>query len=290
VAVHVAPLTLSLLVVAGLFAGTVGAMVGIGGGLILIPVLVLGFSIPIHVAVATSLVAVVATSLAAGSVYVGEGLANMRLGMTLELATTLGAIGGGLAATVISGRLLSGIFAGFTLIAAILLVARAKQDPHPVDAARPKGQGFEARGELAGVYFDERAGGMVPYHAERLPVGMAASFVAGGVSGLLGVGGGFLKVPAMHLGMKVPIKVAAATSNFMIGVTAAASLAIYYQRGFVQPLIASPVAVGVAVGALAGTKAGAALDARMLGRVLAAVLLVAAVQMALNAAGLWFGG
>jgi uncharacterized membrane protein YfcA len=104
------------------------------------------------------------------------------------------------------------------------------------------------------------------------------------------VGGGFLKVPAMNIGMRVPIKVAAATSNFMIGVTAAASLSIYYQRGFVHPLVAAPVAVGVAIGALAGTRIGAALDARLLGRALAAILVVAAVQMALKASGVWFGG
>jgi uncharacterized protein len=288
--VRVTPVILSLLVVSGALAGGVGAMVGIGGGLLLIPTLVLGFSVPIHIAVATSLVAVVATSLAAGSVYVGEGLANMRLGMVLEIATTLGAIVGGLSAAVLPARLLAGLFAAFTLAAAILLVAQGREEPPPVEAARPKGRGFEVRGELAGAFYDERERRMVSYRAERLPFGLGVSFLAGGVSGLLGVGGGFLKVPAMNIGMRVPIKVAAATSNFMIGVTAAASLSIYYQRGFVHPLVAAPVAVGVAIGALAGTRIGAALDARLLGRALAAILVVAAVQMALKASGVWFGG
>jgi uncharacterized protein len=233
---------------------------------------------------------VVATSLAAGSVYVGEGLANMRLGMTLEMATTLGAIAGGVFAAILPDRLLAGAFAAFTAATAVLLVVAGREETPPAEAARPRGQGFEVRGELAGSFYDERARRMVPYRAERLPVGLGVSFVAGGVSGLLGVGGGFLKVPAMHLGMGVPIKVAAATSNFMIGVTAAASLSIYYQRGFVHPLVVAPVALGVAGGALAGTRMGAVLDARLLGRVLAVALLLAAAQMALKALGAWFGG
>jgi uncharacterized membrane protein YfcA len=288
--VHVTPVTLSLLVASGVFAGGVGAMVGIGGGLLLVPILVLGFSVPIHVAVATSLVAVVTTSLAAGSVYVGEGLANMRLGMTLEIATTFGAIAGSVFAAVLPERLLAGVFAAFTALTAVMLVVTGREETPPVEAARPKGRGFELPGGLAGSFYDERAGRMVPYRAERLPLGLGVSFVAGGVSGLLGVGGGFLKVPAMHLGMRVPIKVAAATSNFMIGVTAAASLSIYYQRGFVHPLVVAPVALGVAGGALGGTRAGVFLDARLLGRMLAVVLVLAAVQMALKASGVWFGG
>lgn len=287
--------TLLLLLAVGVLAGGIGAMTGIGGGLLLIPALVLGFGVPVRVAVATSLVAVVATSNAAGSVYVGRGLTNMRLGMTLELATTLGAIAGGLSAAVLSERLLAGTFAAFTMLTAVSLLARGSTEvPSRVrtalDEAKPAGEGSEEPGRLAGAYLDPSHGRMVAYRAERLPVGLGVSFVAGGVSGLLGVGGGFLKVPAMHLGMKVPMKVAAATSNFMIGVTAAASLFIYYQRGFVHPLVGAPVALGVALGALGGTRLQARASTRSLTRMLAVLLVIAALQMAMKGAGVWFAG
>lgn len=279
---------LSLLTVTGLVAGGLGAMLGIGGGLLVIPVLVLGFAVPVHVAVATSLVAVVATSTATGSVYVGRGLTNMRLAMTLELATTLGAIAGGISAAILPERALLAVFAAFTLLTAGLLFTR--RGVGEAVGARPaegSSQTGEARGHLAGTYLDEQHGRLLGYRVRRLPVGMAVSAVAGGVSGLLGVGGGFLKVPAMTLGMGVPIKVAAATSNFMIGVTAAASLVIFYQRGFVHPLVAAPVALGVGVGALAGTRIAARVPAVALARLLGAMLIAAAVQMVLKSVGVW---
>ena len=269
-------------------------MTGIGGGLLIVPALVLAFGVPVKVAVATSLVAVVATSNAAGSVYVGRGLTNMRLGMTLELATTLGAIAGGVTAALLSESVIAGAFAGVTLVTAVSLVRRGPEEaPSRVRTAlheaRPEGEGYEVRGRLAGAYHDAAHGRMVEYEAERLPVGLAISFVAGGVSGLLGVGGGFLKVPAMHLGMGVPLKVAAATSNFMIGVTAAASLFVYYGRGSVHPLVAAPVALGVVLGALVGTRLQARSSTRLLTQMLVVLLVAGAVQMALKSAGAWHG-
>ena len=288
------PETLLLLLASGVVAGGIGAMTGIGGGLLLVPTLVLGFGVPVRVAVAASLVAVVATWNAAGSVYVDRGLTNMRLGMTLELATTLGAIAGGISAALLSERFLAGAFAAVTFLTAGSLLKRGtKQAPSPVRSAlaeaRLEGRGYEERGRLAGAYLDELDGRMVDYVARRLPVGLGVSFVAGGVSGLLGVGGGFLKVPAMHLGMGVPMKVAAATSNFMIGVTAAASLSVYYQRGFLHPLVAAPVALGVVLGALVGTRLQARSSARVLMQMLAVLLVVGAVQMSLKSLGVWFG-
>jgi uncharacterized membrane protein YfcA len=288
------PETLVLLLASGVVAGGIGAMTGIGGGLLLVPTLVLGFGVPVRVAVATSLVAVVATSNAAGSVYVDRGLTNMRLAMTLELATTLGAIAGGISAALLSERFLAGAFAAVTLLTAGSLLKRGTAEaPSPVRTAlaeaKLEGRGYEERGRLAGAYLDELDGRMVDYVAGRLPVGLAVSFVAGGMSGLLGVGGGFLKVPAMHLGMGVPMKVAAATSNFMIGVTAAASLSVFYQRGFLHPLVAAPVALGVLLGALVGTRLQARSSARVLTQMLAVLLLVGAVQMSLKSLGVWFG-
>ena len=288
------PETLLLLLASGVVAGGIGAMTGIGGGLLLVPTLVLGFGVPVRVAVATSLVAVVATSNAAGSVYVDRGLTNMRLAMTLELATTLGAIAGGISAALLSERFLAGAFAAVTFLTAGSLLKRGtKEAPSPVRSAlaeaRLEGRGYEERGRLAGAYLDELDGRMVEYEAGRLSVGLGVSLFAGGMSGLLGVGGGFLKVPAMHLGMGVPMKVAAATSNFMIGVTAAASLSVYYQRGFLHPLIAAPVALGVVMGALVGTRLQARSSARLLTQMLAVLLVVGAVQMSLKSLGVWFG-
>lgn len=277
-----------ILAALGGVAGLLGALLGIGGGILVIPVLVLGFSVPIHAAVAASLVSVLATSSAAGSVYVAEGLTNMRLGMTLELATTTGAIAGGLTAALLPEKFLLLTFAAFLVVTAAMLFAQRRERGGEVRPDR-RTQGYEEVGHLGGTYFDQQAGRLVHYEARRLPLGMAGSFVAGNLSGLLGVGGGFLKVPAMSLGMGIPIKVAAATSNFMIGVTAAASLVIYVQKGFLVPLVAAPVALGVTLGALAGTRLAARAPAYLLARLLAVILLGVAVQMVFRALGALHG-
>jgi uncharacterized membrane protein YfcA len=268
----------------GVVAGTLGALLGIGGGLLVIPALVLGFGIPIHAAVASSLAAVVATSSAASSVYVGEGLTNLRLGMTLEVASTTGAIVGGLTATLLAAGVLLMIFAVFLLITAILLFAgRESGEREPPQHGVVSG--YEEPGRLAGAFVSPRTGELVTYRAGRIPLGLAVSFVAGDLSGLLGVGGGFLKVPAMRLGMEIPTRVAAATSNLMIGVTAAASLIIYVERGFLVPLVAAPIALGVVAGALAGTRVSARVSGMALARILAVVLIVVAIELAVRAAG-----
>jgi uncharacterized membrane protein YfcA len=283
-------LDLGLLLLTGLGAGVVGAGVGIGGGVLVIPVLVLGFGIDVRVAVTASLAAVIATSVAAGSVYVGEGLTNMRLAVTLEVATTSGALAGGITAALIPQRALLLVFAVFLVVTATLLfVGAAPDERHRRGAGKQEAVGYEAHGRLAGAFRSPRTGEVVEYRARRLPLGLAVSFLAGNVSGLLGVGGGFLKVPAMRVGMKVPMRVAAATSNFMIGVTAAASLVIYVQRGFLFPLVAAPIAIGVAVGALAGTRLSVLVSGRALARLLAVLLVVVALQMSLKAAGVSLG-
>jgi uncharacterized protein len=289
--VHVSLTSEVLLLVLGVSAGCLGAIVGIGGGIVIVPILVLGFDIDIRIAVATSLVAVVATSTAAGSAYVGSGLSNMRLGMTLEIATTIGGITGGLIAVLISPSALSGIFAVMMVVTAVLTARRVEVE-HPVEEvgeASDGATGWEEPGTLRGAYYDAGSVALVRYRAERLGIGSSVSFLAGTVSGLLGVGGGFLKVPAMALGMRVPIKVAAATSNFMIGVTAIASLFVYFARGYVHPLTAAPVALGVVGGAMLGTVAASKVSPRVLQRILVAVLVVVAIQMALKAVGVNLG-
>ena len=282
------PLALAMLGI-GVGAGFLGALVGIGGGVLVVPSLVLAFGVPMRVAIATSLVAVVATSTAAGSVYVGSGTANMRLGMTLEIATTLGGISGGILAARVPTGWLSGAFGALLALTAVLLVSRREPEPAPPGGEGARGRrGWESPGRLAGGYVSAR-GQVVPYVAARTPLGMLVSFAAGIASGLLGVGGGFLKVPAMALGMRVPFKVAAATSNFMIGVTAISSLFIYFARGDVVPALAAPVAIGIGGGALAGTAASHRIHPVVLRWVLGAVLAFVAVEMVLRAAGVTLG-
>ncbi len=299
----VSALTIVALVVLGLGAGWLGAIIGIGGGIVIVPMLVLAFGFDIRIAVATSLVAVVATSTAASSAYVGRGTANMRLGMTLEVATTVGGIVGGLVALLIAPALLSGLFAVLMLFSALLVARRSEpsaarrgapstdrnDEPPPAEADEPRMVGWEQHGTLAGAYYDAHADRLVAYRAERVGLGAAISLVAGTVSGMLGVGGGFLKVPAMTEGMRVPIKVAAATSNFTIGVTAIASLFVYFTRGYVHPYVAAPVALGVVAGAIAGAATANRVAPVALRRILVGILVLVAVQMGLTAFGVDIG-
>jgi uncharacterized membrane protein YfcA len=276
------PLSLGALALCGALAGTFGALVGIGGGVLMIPILTLAFGVDLRVATATSLVAVVATSTASGSVYVGTGLANMRLGMSLEIATSIGGVTGGLLAASISTSVLARIFAIILVVTALLMVrGRTERPPAPDALSAPSPD----TGSLNGSYYDERDHKLVVYHPVRVALGSGVALVAGVLSGLLGVGGGFLKVPAMHLGMRVPLRVAAATSNFMIGVTAASSLFVYFARGEVQPLLAAPVAIGVAGGSLVGTRLAKTASTTVIKYVLAAVMFAVAVQMTLEGAG-----
>ena len=214
----------------GVIDGGAGSLTDIGGGLIITPVLTLGFGVPIHQAIATSLCCVIATSSGAAASYIEQRLSDIRLGMTLELATTVGAISGSLVAAVLSRETLAVLFAGLLTYAGSTMVRRSRG----AETVKP--------------------GGVEPYQIERLPLGLCGSGAAGVISGMLGVGGGVIKVPMMYLVMGVPFKVATATSNFMIGVTAAASAFIYYARGDMRPLITAPTAVGVFLGAGLGAR------------------------------------
>jgi len=218
------------LVLLGVLAGGVGSMTGIGGGLVITPVLTLVFGVPIHHAIGASLCCVIATSSGAAASYVEHRLSDIRLGMTLELASTVGAVMGSLVSGLLSRGMLAVAFALFLIVAASsMLRRRLKTNPASLE-------------------------GLEDYKVKRLPFGLLGSGGAGIISGLLGVGGGIIKVPLMYLVMGVPFKVATATSNFMIGVTAAASAFIYYSRGDIRPLIAAPAAVGVFFGAGLGSR------------------------------------
>ncbi|GHG82330.1 sulfite exporter TauE/SafE family protein [Comamonas sp. JC664] len=251
-------MTVLLLIAVGALAGTLGAMLGIGGGIVLVPALVLGFDIPLEQAIPASLMCVVASSCSAAAGYVHNHLSDIRLGLSLELATVLGAIAGGMVAAMVAPAMVAVVFGLFTLYVALqmLLLRSPRQEPGALD----------------------------DYAPANYPLGISGSFVAGGLSSLLGVGGGPLKVPLMTYGMHVPFKVASATSNLMIGVTGAASVAAYALRGHLKLALVSPLVVGVLGGAYVGSRLMPKVPTVVLKRLFAVVLLVVAAQM------LWKGG
>lgn len=250
-------MTVLFLIAAGGLAGITGALLGIGGGVILVPLLVFCFNLPLEEAVPASLMCVVASSCAAAASYVDNRLSDIRLGLTLELATVVGAITGGLVAAYLAPAMVAVVFGLFTFYVALQILVMRSRREEPVAAA---------------------------YKPANYPLGITGSFVAGGLSALLGVGGGPLKVPLMSYGMRVPFKVASATSNLMIGVTGAASVASYAWRGHVKLSLVSPLVVGVLAGAYLGSRLMPRVPTAVLKRLFAVVLLVVAGQM------FWKGG
>ncbi len=263
-----------LLLAGGCVAGTLGTLLGIGGGLFLIPFLVLVVGTPIHQAIATSIIAVIATSSTGASIYLQRGMVNIRLGMLLEVATVIGAIAGGLTANVLSGALLTKFFATIMLVTALLMIQRLRKDPAQDRVARD--------GIFAGSFTDDATGQTIQYSVEKIPGTMFVSLLAGNISGLLGIGGGAFKVPAMHLLSGVPMKAATATSNFMIGVTAAASAFIYFSHGHLNPALASSATLGVLGGSIAGTQISKRIHSHALVWIFVVFLLIISIQMYLK--------
>lgn len=269
-------LFMALVFTASISAGVLGALLGLGGGIIVVPALSLALGVDIRYAIGASIVSVIATSSGAGAAYVKQHLANIRVGMFLEATTTLGALGGAFLAGVIGGRWLYLIFS-----AALAYTALAMWRHDGLDGPRPPRPDVVADAlRLHGSFTDPATGREVPYRVCRSTLGLLVSGVAGLLSGLLGVGGGVVKVPAMVLGMRIPMKVASATSNFMIGVTAAASAGVYFARGDINPYIAAPTAVGVLLGSVAGARLMRRVNTSALKTAFAVVLIVVAVQMA----------
>ena len=258
------------ILIVAILAGLFGSLVGLGGGLILTPILTVGFGIDIKMAIAASIIAVIATSCAGASVYVERRQVNIRLGMVLETTTTIGAvIGAMLTAVLLDQNIVTAIFVGILVYAAFYMLFR----PETVQQTDGK------KGALSGSYYDEKAGKNVEYDVKHVERGLAASFFAGNMSGILGVGGGLIKVPAMNVWMKVPIKAAVATSNFMIGVTAVASAYIYYTHGFMSTVLTGVVAVGVFLGARTGSGLSNKIDAGKLRAVFIAVMIIMALLL-----------
>jgi uncharacterized membrane protein YfcA len=272
---RVTPLAFVLIVFAiSLAAGLLGALVGIGGGIIVVPALTLAMGIDIRYAIGASIVSVIATSSGAAASYVREHLTNLRAAMFLELATTTGAVSGAFLAGVIDGRWLFIMFGVLLAYSAFAMLSK------PRDAAdRVPPDPLADRLCLHGSYFDEATGQMHDYRIGRSKFGLFLMYLAGAVSGLLGIGSGALKVPAMDLAMGIPLKVSTATSNFMIGVTAAASAGVYFSRGDIDPFVAGPVAAGVVFGAFAGSRLLTKISARRLQMLFVVVLVVIALQM-----------
>ncbi len=286
------PVFLTLLFVGAFSAGFAGSLLGLGGGVFLIPFLTLPpMNVEVHTAIGASIVAVVATSTSAASHYVGEHLTNLRLAMFLEVATTLGAVSGALVAALLGVQELAIAFAAALAYAAAYMGLRREETARErADATVGASGEAPSRLRLAGVYVDPEDGATYRYRVRRPALGFGVSSFAGMVSGLLGIGGGIIKVPAMNTAMKVPMKVAVATSNFMIGVTAAASAFIYYGRGYVDPTISTIVVLGVFGGATLGSQALARVSSRTLRLAFVPVLLAVAVLMVLRGLGIIAAG
>jgi uncharacterized protein len=257
-----------LMVVGGVAAGVFGSLLGLGGGLLIVPLLTIGFGLPLREAVGVSLVCVIVTSSASAGVYLERRQANLRLGMTLELFTAMGAIAGGLVAFLLDERVLAGLFA-IVLVYVALTMARVPKAAPDTDVPTEDGDAPDREGPRVNAL------GSV----ERLPAGLAGSVAAGVVSALLGVGGGIVKVPVMHLVLGVPLRIATATSNLMIGITASASAIVYLLRGGIDVNVAAPTAVGVFLGATVGSRLAGRVHVRLLRLLFVAVLLFTAFEM-----------
>jgi uncharacterized protein len=258
-------------------AGGFGSMVGIGGGLVIVPLLSVVLGYDVKVAIAASLIGVIATSLSASPRFVRSGLADRRLGMLLLVAAALGGLAGGVTAGYLDGRTLSLLFA---LLLAGVALRMLWQIRHPLVHV-PVAEGDEAPGFVSS-FVEPTTGEEVIYRAHRLLPGTLVSFMAGNVSGLLGVGGGVINVPTMSVLMRVPIRVATTTSTYMLAATATASAVVYLASGQLDPLLAAPVALGVIVGARLGARFSMRLSQDMLRLAFVAVAAVFAVSMFLE--------
>lgn len=272
-----------LLFLGSLLAGLLGALTGLGGGVVLVPLLTIGFHVDIRYAIGVSLISVIATSSGAAAAYVREGFSSVRIGMFLEVATTLGAILGAYLATVVHTQLLAIIF-GVVLIYSAFLSWQQARNPSPEVV---KGSPWSDKLGLYGSYPGPE-GKRIPYEVENVSGGFGLMFVAGTLSGLLGIGSGAVKVLAMDRIMKVPFKVSTTTSNFMIGVTAAASAGIYLHRGLIAPGLAFPVMLGVLTGSLIGARYLVRAHVSLLRVVFTFVILALGLEMIINGVTKWF--
>jgi uncharacterized membrane protein YfcA len=266
-------LELTLLVALGsLLAGFLGALTGLGGGVVVVPMLTLLFHVDIHYAIGAALVSVIATSSGAAAAYVREGYSNIRVGMFLEIATTMGALAGAALVLYLHASVIAIIFGAVLIYSAYTSIAHHEHLTEDLGPDR-----IATLLNMDSTYPLE--GKLESYHVRGVPGGFALMFIAGILSGLLGIGSGAVKVLAMDKVMKLPFKVSTTTSNFMIGVTAAAGAGIYLSRGYIDPGLAMPVMLGVLVGSLAGARVLAGAQVRVLRIVFASVIAALAIEM-----------
>lgn len=256
-------------------AGFLGSLTGLGGGVVIVPFLALLCGVDIRYAIGASLISVIATSSGAASAYVREGYTNIRIGMFLEIATTIGALFGATLAAILSPSVIAVVF-GLVLIYSAYVSNRKQDDAVMSGPPDP----WAVRLRLNGSF--PTPTGVQEYQVQNVPTGFGLMSVAGVLSGLLGIGSGIVKVLAMDHAMHVPFKVSTTTSNFMIGVTAAASAGVYLSRGYIDPAVAMPVVLGVLPGSMIGARVLVAVHTKILRRVFSIVILVMAVEMIYN--------
>jgi hypothetical protein len=265
----------TLIALGSFLAGFLGALTGLGGGVVIVPLLALVFHVDMRYAIGASLVSVIATSSGAAAAYVREGFSNMRIGMFLEIATTIGAIVGALIAAHVSTATIAVVF-GFVLLYSAYLSVRTL----PVPPVNEKQDALSRALHLDGAY--PTAQGQEHYTVHRIPLGFGLMFGAGTLSGLLGIGSGAVKVLAMDQAMRIPFKVSTTTSNFMIGVTAAASAGVYLARGYIDPGIAMPVVLGALAGSMLGAKVLVNAGTKTLRFVFSTVIVLLGIEMIFN--------
>jgi uncharacterized membrane protein YfcA len=272
-------LEFTFLVWAGsLCAGFLGALTGLGGGVVLVPLLTIFFHVDLRYAIGASLVSVIATSSGSAAAYVREGFSNIRIGMFLEIATTLGALVGAYLTAKVPASALAIVF-GLTLIYSAYVSRRTRPRTDLEEPPDP----LATKLKMNGAFPDTT--GIRSYNVYNVPTGFSIMFGAGALSGLLGIGSGALKVVAMDQAMKIPFKVSTTTSNFMIGVTAAASAGVYLSRGYVDPGLAMPVMLGVLIGSLMGTRVLVKTQTRLLRQVFSGVIVLLGLEMLLKGLG-----
>ena len=271
---------IAILFAGALFAGFIGSLTGLGGGVVIVPLLTIGYGVDIRYAIGASLIGVIATSSGAASAYVKEGILNIRIGMFLEIATTLGAIAGAAIALFAPTHTIAIIF-GFVLLYSALMSLKPKNEMQSTDNQPAKNPDrlveiLKAKGSYM------TANGLKNYTLHNLAGGFMMMVLAGILSGLLGIGSGAMKVIAMDSIMKIPFKVSTTTSNFMIGVTAAASAGIYLTRGYIDPVLSMPVMLGVLIGSLFGAKILIRSKTKKIRFVFALVVTLLALEMIYN--------
>lgn len=278
--------TVLIILSVGILAGIFGAILGIGGGIIITPVLTLGFGLDIKYAIGASIISVIATSSGATIAYVKDDLLNLRVAMFLEIATTVGAIIGALLVGVVHPNFLYALFGSLLLFSSWNMYRKLRQGQEVLHNVKPDRLAQKFR--LNSSYYDKNKKQQVPYQVENIPGGFSVMFGAGLASGMLGIGSGPFKVMAMDTFMKMPLKPSSATSNLMMGVTAAASATVYFFNGSILPQIAAPLAVGVLVGATIGTRIMPHLPSRWIRIIFIPLLLYLGGQMILKGFGVAF--